>query len=90
MVRAFWVGIENSGFMGGAPARQLWMLSSLSAEDLMPAGHPIRRIRVVVDEVLAGLDGEFDAMYAGSGRRSVPPETDSPWVPRRLSTFERG
>ena len=36
--------------------------------------HPIRRIRVVVDEVLVGMDGEFDAMYASSGRRSVPPE----------------
>ncbi len=51
------------------------MLSSLSTEDLIPVDHPIRRIRVVVDEVLAGLDGEFDAMYAESGRRSVPPET---------------
>ena len=51
------------------------MLSSLSTEDLIPADHPIRRIRAVVDEVLAGLDDRFDAMYAGSGRRSVPPET---------------
>ena len=61
--------------MRGTPERQLSMLSSLSTEDLIPADHPIRRIRVVVDEVLAGLDGEFDAMYAASGRRSVPPET---------------
>jgi transposase len=51
------------------------MLSSLSPEDLIPADHPIRRIRRVVDAVLAELDGEFDAMYAGSGRPSVPPET---------------
>ena len=51
------------------------MLSSLSTEDLIPTDHPIRRIRVVVDEVLAGMDGEFEAMYASSGRRSVPPET---------------
>ena len=50
------------------------MLSSLSAEDLIPAEHPIRRIRAVVDDVLAGLDGEFESMYATSGRRSVPPE----------------
>ncbi len=50
------------------------MLSSLSTEDLIPADHPIRRIRVVVDDVLAGLDSEFDVMYAASGRRSVPPE----------------
>lgn len=51
------------------------MLSSLSTEDLIPADHPIRRIRVVVDEVLAGMDAEFDRMYSSSGRRSVPPET---------------
>ncbi len=50
------------------------MLSSLSTEDLIPVDHPIRQIRVVVDEVLAGLDGEFEAMYATSGRGSVPPE----------------
>jgi transposase len=50
------------------------MLSSLSTEDLIPAGHPIRRIRRIVDEVLAGLDGEFDAMYSRIGRPSIPPE----------------
>ena len=38
------------------------MLSSLSTEDLIPSDHPIRRIRVVVDEVLAGMDGEFEAI----------------------------
>lgn len=51
------------------------MLSSLSPEDLIPADHPIRRIRKVVDAVLVEMDGEFDAMYARSGRPSVPPET---------------
>ncbi|MEZ5375252.1 MAG: IS5 family transposase [Acidimicrobiales bacterium] len=61
--------------MRGTPDRQLSMLSSLSTEDLIPTDHPIRRIRAVVDEVLAGMDDRFDAMYADSGRRSVPPET---------------
>lgn len=50
------------------------MLSSLSTEDLIPAEHPIRRIRVVVDTVLAELDDTFEAMYARTGRPSVPPE----------------
>lgn len=50
------------------------MLSSLSTEDLIPKDHPIRRIRKVVDEVLAEMDGEFDAMYSRIGRPSVPPE----------------
>ncbi len=51
------------------------MLSTLSTEDLIPPEHPIRRIRVVVDTVLAELDGTFNAMYAATGRRSIPPET---------------
>ena len=50
------------------------MLSTLSTEELIPAEHPIRKIRVVVDAVLADLDVVFDAMYASSGRTSVPPE----------------
>ena len=66
--------MEKNGGMRGLPDRQLSMLSSLSTEDLIPADHPIRRIRVVVDTVLGELDGTFDAMYAKSGRPSVPPE----------------
>lgn len=60
--------------MRGTPDPQLAMLTSLNPGDLIPADHPIRRIRVVVDAVLAELDGEFDVMYATSGRPSVPPE----------------
>jgi transposase len=60
--------------MRGAPDPQLAMLMSLSPEELIPVGHPIRRIRRVVDEVLVELDGEFDVMYSSKGRRSVPPE----------------
>ena len=60
--------------MRGSSDRQLAMLSTVSTEDLIPSDHPIRRIRVVVDAVLAELDGVFDGMYSRSGRRSVPPE----------------
>src|SRR5262245_29627672 len=60
--------------MRGTPDPQLAMLSSLSTEDLIPVDHPIRRIRVVVDAVLAELDDVFDGMYAVGGRASVPPE----------------
>ena len=66
--------MEKNGGMRGTPERQLSMLSSLSTEDLIPVDHPIRRIRVVVDTVLAGMDASFEAMYAKSGRPSVPPE----------------
>ena len=60
--------------MRGKPEPQLAMLTTLSTEDLIPKDHPIRRIRRVVDEVLAELDGEFEAMYSRIGRPSVPPE----------------
>lgn len=50
------------------------MLSSLSTEDLIPKGHPIRKVRRIVDEVLGELDGDFEAMYSRIGRPSVPPE----------------
>ena len=71
---AFGARIEKNGGMRGTPDPQLAMLTSLSTEDLIPADHPIRKIRVVVDAVLAELDPIFDEMYATSGRRSVPPE----------------
>lgn len=60
--------------MRGSPDPQLAMLTSLSTEELIPPDHPIRRIRTVVDSVLADLDGLFDGMYAAGGRSSVPPE----------------
>lgn len=60
--------------MRGKPERQLSMVA-LSPEDLVPAAHPIRRIRKVVDAVVAELDDEFAATYSSVGRPSVPPET---------------
>ena len=60
--------------MRGTPDLQMSMLTSVSAESLIPTDHPIRRIRNVVDAVLADLNAEFTAMYASGGRPSVPPE----------------
>ena len=71
---AFASGIEKNVGMRGVPDPQLAMLMTLSPEELIPAGHPIRRIRRVVEDILVELDGEFEAMYSSKGRRSVPPE----------------
>ncbi len=40
----------------------------------MPAKHPLRLIRTIVNDVLVALDGEFARLYAPSGRPSIPPE----------------
>ena len=50
------------------------MLCLVSPESRVPADHPLRAIRRLADEALAALWSDFDAMYAESGRPSVPPE----------------
>src|SRR5438477_12446328 len=60
--------------MRGSKIEQGEMLSALTPNDLVPADHPIRRIRVIVDAALAELHSEFDAMYSRVGRPSIAPE----------------
>lgn len=40
----------------------------------VPADHPIRKLRVVVDAILKELDAVLAARYAAGGRESIPPE----------------
>ena len=54
--------------------QQLGMFSYVSVEQRVPADHPIRKLRVLVDTILAGLDAEFSSRYAKHGRPSIPPE----------------
>lgn len=50
------------------------MLALVSMESLIPATHPLRRVKFLADEVLRELDPIFDGMYASVGRPSVAPE----------------
>jgi transposase len=50
------------------------MFSYLSPEDRVPAEHPLRGIRRMVNEALRLLSPVFDEMYAGFGRPSIAPE----------------
>jgi transposase len=60
--------------MRGDDERQAEMLLALTPDQLVPADHPIRRIKPVVEAVLARLSPLFDEMYATRGRPSIPPE----------------
>jgi transposase len=60
--------------MRGRPERQAKMLFHVSPEDLIPARHPIRRIRELVDAMLGELSTRFAEMYPERGRPSIPPE----------------
>jgi transposase len=50
------------------------LFSYLSPEQRVPADHPLRAIRQMTDEALRQLSPQFEAIYATSGRPSVPPE----------------
>jgi transposase len=60
--------------MRGADQQQNHIFSYLSPEERVRKDHPLRAIRVMVDEVLKQLSRRFDAMYAKVGRPSIPPE----------------
>ena len=50
------------------------LFSYVDLEARIPAWHPLRKIRQVVNDALASLDGEFEALYTDFGRPSIPPE----------------
>ena len=60
--------------MRGTDDKQSSMFSVVSPERRIPADHPLRRIKAMADEILAGLSPTFDAMYSSVGRPSIPPE----------------
>src|SRR5580658_3004213 len=60
--------------MRGADTQQSAMFSYLSPEQRVPADHPLRPIRVMVDLALKALSPAFGQMYSTMGRPSIAPE----------------
>jgi transposase len=60
--------------MRGRKTSQTTRLSLVAPEQRVPKAHPLRRIKLLADAALQALSLTFDAMYAGGGRPSVPPE----------------
>jgi transposase len=60
--------------MRGSDERTESLFSYVSCEARVPQDHPLRAIRVIVDETLEGLSGEFTQLYARTGRPSIAPE----------------
>lgn len=50
------------------------LFSYVGLEERVPSDHPLRAIRGIVNDVLAGLSGEFEKLYSHTGRPSIPPE----------------
>ncbi len=60
--------------MRGTAVWQATMLTAVTLDALVPQGHPIRKIKPLVDRGLTELSPVFDQMYAEEGRPSIPPE----------------
>jgi transposase len=53
---------------------QTGMFSYVALEDRIPADHPLRGVRTLVDAALAGMSKDFDGLYSEVGRPSIAPE----------------
>ena len=50
------------------------MFSYLTLAQRIPADHPARQIRVLVDRALQRMDADFEKLYSTTGRPSIAPE----------------
>jgi transposase len=60
--------------MRGADQRSEGIFSYVRLEQRVPADHPLRAIRDLVDTALKDLSRDFARLYARHGRPSIPPE----------------
>jgi transposase len=60
--------------MRGNDPKQEGMFSYVSPERRVPAEHPLRPLRTMVDDILKEMSPRFAKLYADRGRPSIPPE----------------
>ncbi len=60
--------------MRSKDAQSTAMWSYVSPEQRVPADHPLRPMREMVNAALVKLSPEFSKLYAKRGRPSIPPE----------------
>jgi len=60
--------------MRGSDGMQESLFVFSKLEDFIPADHPLRPIRTLVNEALVGLNDRFNEIYADHGRPSIAPE----------------
>lgn len=60
--------------MRGPDQKQEDVFSYVSLEERVPADHPLRKIRELVDRVLKEMSPLFGKLYAEVGRPSIAPE----------------
>lgn len=60
--------------MRGSDAMQESLFTVAKLDDFIPVDHPLRAIRLLVNEALTGMSSRFNEIYADTGRDSIAPE----------------
>jgi transposase len=60
--------------MRGEDEKQQDMFSYVSPEQRVPADHPLRAVREMVDQILKEMSPRFGRLYSEVGRPSIAPE----------------
>ena len=60
--------------MRGNDTKQGAVFSYITLERRVPAEHPLRAIRPMIDRALERISGELGKLYATTGRPSIAPE----------------
>ncbi len=60
--------------MRGGPEDTKQLFSYVDMEDRIPVDHPLRAVRLLVDEVLEKMSAQFAKLYSHTGRPSIAPE----------------
>ena len=73
-VTAFYLDLIYQKVMRGNDQKQAAMFSYLTLAQRIPADHPARQIRALVDRALARMDAALEKLYSATGRPSIAPE----------------
>ena len=60
--------------MRGGDAMQESLFTVAKLDDFVPGDHPLRAIRVLVNDALTAMNARFNEVYAKTGRDSIAPE----------------
>lgn len=60
--------------MRGEDVFQESLFTTVHLDSFVPADHPLRAIKALLDEAMKNLNWLFGSMYADGGRESIPPE----------------
>jgi len=74
VVTVFLWGLLYPRSMRGDDQKQTAMFSYLTLAQRIPADHPARQIRMLVDRALERMDAELEKLYSETGRPSIAPE----------------